>query len=134
MFFVEKDSNKNIEKLKECIASTLKKQNHWGENVPIAWTQLESFLKKKKEVTRACLFSNLLDDVKKEDNQLWNSRHDLITALKFFHDTGVILFRKEIENVIILDVQWFFDAFKTLLWTKDTTKKRMSITSNSLKV
>lgn len=84
MFFVEKDSNKNIEKLKECIASTLKKQNHWGENVPIAWTKLESFLKKKKEVTRACLFSNLLDDVQKEDNQLWNSRHDLITALKFF--------------------------------------------------
>lgn len=120
VFFVEKDSNKNIEKLKECIASTLKKQNHWGENVPIAWTKLESFLKKKKEVTRACLFSNLLDD----DNQLWNSRHDLITALKFFHDTGVILFRKEIENVIILDVQWFVDAFKNIIMDERHNKEK----------
>lgn len=125
VFFVEKDSNKNIEKIKECIVSTLKKQNHWGKNVPIAWTKLESFLKKKTEVTKACLFLNLLDDVQKEDHQLWNSRHDLITALTFFHDTGVILFRKEIENVIILDVQWFVDAFKNIIMD-ERHKKEMN--------
>lgn len=48
-----------------------------------------------------------------------NCKEDLITALKFFNDTGLILFRKEIqnekENVIILDVQWFVDAFKRII-------------------
>lgn len=67
----------------------------------------------------------MLDDVQKEDHQLWNSRHDLITALTFFHDTGVILFRKEIENVIILDVQWFVDAFENIIMD-ERHKKEMN--------
>lgn len=51
-----------------------------------------------------------------------NCKEDLITALKFFNDTGLILFREEIqnenENVVILDVQWFVDAFKRIIMDK----------------
>lgn len=47
------------------------------------------------------------------------SKEELITALEFFNDTGLILFRNEIENenenVVILDVQWFVNAFKCII-------------------
>lgn len=101
--------------LKDYIAFTMTKQNHWGEHVPVAWTKLESFLKKIRERIKICLFSCLLETVKKSKDLQTDTEEELKTALKFFHDTGVILFRKEIENIIILDVQWFVDAFRCIV-------------------
>lgn len=89
--------------------------NHWGEHVPVAWTKLESVLRKMRESIKICRFSNLLNNVLKLDELKINTKEELLTALKFFHDTGVIFFQKEIENVIILDVQWFVDAFKCII-------------------
>lgn len=89
--------------------------NHWGENVPIGWTKLESVLRKMSESMKICRFSNLLEKVLKFEEIKINNKEELLAALKFFHDTGVIFFRKEIENNIILDVQWFVDAFKCII-------------------
>lgn len=115
VFSIEKKSNKNIKNLKMCIASTLKFQDQWGENVPIAWAKLESFLRKMRERKKICFILDLLKDIQKADDQLLKNREELVIALKFFNDVGVILFQMEVENVVILDVQWFVDAFKCII-------------------
>lgn len=89
--------------------------SNWGENVPVAWTKLESVLRKMRQSIKVYHFSNLLENVTKSEDVQINTKEELLTALKFFHETGVIFFRKEIEKVIILDVQWLVDAFKCII-------------------
>lgn len=104
-----------MKELKMCIAETLKSEDHWGENVPVAWTRLESVLHKLREHFKIFNFANLLEHIQKVDVIQINTERDLITALKFFNDTGVILFKDEIKDIIILNVQWFVDAFKCII-------------------
>ena len=118
LFSIMKNANKNMEDLKKCIASTMKSQRHWGEDVPITWTKLESALKRLKEDKKIYLFSDLLRDVKNSNDFNINDEEKLNNALEFFHETGVILFSSETEN-IILDVQWFVDAFKCIILDKE---------------
>lgn len=100
---------------KMCIAETLKSEDHWGENVPVAWTRLESVLHKLREHFKIFNFANVLEHIQKVDVIQINTERELITALKFFNDTGVILFKDEIKDIIILNVQWFVDAFKCII-------------------
>lgn len=115
VFFVEKSSDKNLSDLKNCIASTMKGMSSWGEHVPYAWAKLESVLREMRRSIKVCRFSNLLEYVTKKKVVKIKTKKDLLTALKFFHERGVIFFRNEIEKVIILDVQWFVDAFKCII-------------------
>ena len=115
LFSFKKKSNKNVNDFKQCLVSTVKKQSHWGEKVPISWTKLESVLKTLKEGSKVFLFSNLLKIVLKTNDLEINSEEDLINALTFFNEIGVILFRTDIKYMIILDVQWFVDAFKCII-------------------
>jgi hypothetical protein len=104
-----------MEELKKCIAATLKSQNHWGELVPVAWSKLESILIKLREKRKIILFKNLLEMVQKTPDVPINSVDELQITLKFFHETGVVLYRREIENIIILDVQWLVNAFQCII-------------------
>ena len=113
IYSFQKQSDKNVEAFKECLADTVKSQSHWGERVPISWTKLEAVLKKLKESNYVVSFSNLLRLVL--DLKI-NKEEDLLNALIFFNDTGVILFRSEIKDIIILDVQWLVDAFKRIIF------------------
>lgn len=119
IFSVEKEHDRNIDDLKRCIVSTLTSLDHWGENVPIAWNKLEYVLRTKSKFLKVYSFSDLEKEAGIADEIFMNCKEDLITALKFFNDTGLILFRKEIqnenENVVILDVQWFVNAFKCII-------------------
>ena len=122
VFSVEKKSNKNMENLKKCITSTVKSQSHWGEKVPISWSNLESMLKKLRKDSNLYLFSDLLRDVQNMSELKIENENDLILALTFFHETGVILFRKEIKDIVILSVQWFIDAFKCIILDEEHMK------------
>ncbi|XP_078321834.1 uncharacterized protein LOC144621833 isoform X2 [Crassostrea virginica] len=115
LFSTEKNSNKNMDNLKKCIASTVKSLNHWGEEVPISWSKLESMFKKLREYRKIYLLSDLLGDVQNMKDLRIENEKDLIIALTFFHETGVIVFSKEVKTFIILDVQWFVDAFKCII-------------------
>lgn len=110
---MEKTSDKNLKNLKKCIASTLKLQDHWGKGIPKTWTKVESVLKMKRRSFKMCSISSILEDLKRIDDQLINNDDELVTVLMYFHDTGVILFQEDLEE-IILDVQWFADAFKSI--------------------
>nr|XP_022305965.1 uncharacterized protein LOC111112627 isoform X3 [Crassostrea virginica] len=115
LFSFEKESNKNENDFKKCLVSTMKLQPYWGERVPISWTKLESVLKTLKEGSKVFPFSNLFRIVSKTKDLGINSEMDLLIALTFFNETGVILFQAEIKDIIILDVQWFVDAFKCII-------------------
>nr|XP_022308521.1 uncharacterized protein LOC111114492 isoform X2 [Crassostrea virginica] len=119
IFSFEKLSDKNVEAFKECLAATVKSQSHWGESVPISWTKLEAVLKKLKESSNVISFSNLLKYFSETNDRKRNKEEYLLNALMFFNDTGVILFRPEIKDIIILDVQWLVDAFKRIIFDKE---------------
>ena len=127
LFSFEKKSNKNVDDIKKCLVSIVKTQSHWGEKVPISWTKLESVLKTLKEGSKKNLkegskvfpFSSLLVNVLKTNDLGINSEEDLVNALTFFNETGVILFRNDIKNIIILDVQWFVNAFKRIIFDEE---------------
>nr|XP_022305933.1 uncharacterized protein LOC111112614 isoform X2 [Crassostrea virginica] len=116
IFSFQKQSEKNVEDFKECLAATVKSQSHWGERVPISWTKHEAVLKKLKESNNVVSFSDLLRYVSETNDRKRNKEEDLLNALIFFNDTGVILFRSEIKDIIILNVQWFVDAFKHIIF------------------
>lgn len=111
---MEKKPDKNMKDLKECIVSTLKSQDHWGRNIPEAWSKIKSVLMMKRRSIKMCNMSSILDDLNMVDDQRINNDDEFVTALMYFHDTRVILFRKDSEE-IILDVQWFVDAFKNIV-------------------
>ena len=119
VFSFEKLSNKNVEDFKKCLVSTVNLQSHWGEKVPISWTKLESVLRKLKEISKVFPFSALLINILKTNDLRINNEEDLLNALMFFNDTGVILFRAEIKDIIILDVQWLVDAFKRIIFDEE---------------
>nr|XP_034313108.1 uncharacterized protein LOC117684562 isoform X1 [Crassostrea gigas] len=114
VFSLEKTSDKNLKDLKKCIASTLKLQDHWGKGIPKTWTKIECVLKMKRRSFKMCSISSILEDLKRIDDHLINNDDELVTVLMYFHDTGVILFQEDLEE-IILDVQWFADAFKSIV-------------------
>lgn len=96
-FSVEKKSDKNMKDLKECIVSTLKSQDHWGKNIPEAWSKIKSVLMMKRRSIKMCNMSSILDDLNMVDDQRINNDDEFVTALMYFHDTRVILFRKDSE-------------------------------------
>ena len=124
LFSFRKKSSKNVNDFKKCLVSTVKKQSHWGEKVPISWTKLESVLKTLKECSKVIPFSNLLGIVLKTNALEINSEEDLINALTFFNETGVILFQTDIKYLIILDVQWFVEAFKCIILDEEHVKEK----------
>ena len=115
VFSVEKNSDKNMEDLKTCIVSTMKLENHWGETIPISWAKLDSMLKTLRRSRNIYLFSNLFRDVQNANYVGIHDEEELRTALTFFHETGVILFRSAKKDIIILNIQWFLDAFKCII-------------------
>ena len=124
MFSFEKESNKNVDNFKRCLASTVKTQSHWGEEVPISWTKLESVFKHLQKGCKVFPFSILLRIVLRTNDLGINNAEDLLNALTFFNETGVILFQSEIKHVIILDIQWFVDAFKCIILDEKHVKDK----------
>lgn len=121
-------SKKGINDLKEFIASTLTSLDHWGVNVPLAWNKLEYFLGMLRKSSNIYSFSDLQKGARTVDEIFMKNKEELITALEFFNDTGLILFRNDLENenknAIILDVQWFVNAFKCIIMDKEHRKHR----------
>ncbi|XP_062614303.1 probable serine/threonine-protein kinase pats1 [Saccostrea cucullata] len=106
--------NEGIEKIKESIVDVVRKLDHWGKMLPHSWAMFENFFQEKKYLKiinkRILLGFNeaLPQDIKLE------TEDDINTMLQFFHDIREILYFNQefLREMIILDVQWFADAFK----------------------
>ncbi|XP_062580657.1 uncharacterized protein LOC134242573, partial [Saccostrea cucullata] len=120
-FAIGFNENEGIEKIKLSIVDVVQKLDHWGEVLPHSWAMFENFFQEKKYLKiinkRVLLAFNeaLPQDIKLEIVE------DINTMLQFFHDIREILFFNQefLREVIILDVQWFADAFKNVITDKN---------------
>ncbi|XP_062590375.1 uncharacterized protein LOC134251988 [Saccostrea cucullata] len=121
MFAVGFHENQCIEKIKLSVVDVVQKLDHWGEKLPHSWAMFENFFQEKKN----------LKIIKKETLLAFNealpqelklgTQEDTNIMLQFFHDIREILhFDQEyLGGIIILDVQWFADAFKNVITDKN---------------
>ncbi|XP_061193809.1 uncharacterized protein LOC133202049 [Saccostrea echinata] len=110
-----------IEKIKLSIVNVVQKLDHWGEKLPHSWAMFENFFQEKKhlkiinKVVLLAFNEALPQEIKLERDE------DINIMLMFFHDIKELLhFDQEFLNeIIILDVQWFADAFKNVITDKN---------------
>ncbi|XP_062571888.1 probable serine/threonine-protein kinase pats1 [Saccostrea cucullata] len=124
-FAVGFHDNESIEKLKLSIADVVCKLDHWGEELPQSWAMFETFFREErinKILSRGELES--FNETLPEGIKL-NAIEDVDAMLQFFHDIREIMnFNQQFLNeVIILDVQWFADAFKNVITDKNHAKE-----------
>ncbi|XP_061190973.1 uncharacterized protein LOC133199113 [Saccostrea echinata] len=117
--------NESIKKIKLSILDVVRKLDHWGEELPQSWAMFEKFFQEKKNVkilNKAEL--QRFNDALPEGIKL-QTVEDINVMLQFFHDSREILhFDQEFLNVvIILDVQWFADAFKNVITDENHAKE-----------
>ncbi|XP_062569597.1 uncharacterized protein LOC134231629 [Saccostrea cucullata] len=120
-FAVGFHDNESLEKLKLCIADLVCKLDHWGEEFPQSWAMFETFFQEKKIckiLSRVELQS--FNETLPEGIKL-HTIEDMDAMLQFFHDIRELMhFNQQFLNkVIILDVQWFADAFRNVITDKN---------------
>lgn len=103
-----------IENVRKCIVRTAKSLSHWGEKIPIKWTIFEHIVKENKEKSMKILSRNELK-TKEEFQSLKEIEVD--DMLRYFKEIGLIIYFVEegLKENIIIDVQWFVDAFKNII-------------------
>ncbi|XP_061193678.1 probable serine/threonine-protein kinase pats1 [Saccostrea echinata] len=123
-FAVGFHDNESIEKIKRSILDIVPKLDHWGEELPQSWAMFEKFFQEKRNfkiLSKAELqrFNEALPEGIKLQTD------DINVMLQFFHDIRELLhFGQEFLNeVIILDVQWFADAFKNVITDENHAKE-----------
>ncbi|XP_061195128.1 uncharacterized protein LOC133203347 [Saccostrea echinata] len=100
--------------LKNCIAS-IAKEDRWKETIPVDWALCEITLRdlrlqKKRIISKEDFQKECFHKIKEKYTQVPD-------ILKFFHEIGIILNFKEkkLSNIVIIDIQWFVDAFKYII-------------------
>ncbi|XP_062575812.1 uncharacterized protein LOC134237688 [Saccostrea cucullata] len=104
----------SIEFLRKCIVETVNRMPQWGEVIPLKWVNLEKVLNEMKRNRRRVISVQHLKELKNVDLP---SNKDLYDGLRFLHEIGQIVYfaDEKMKNVIIVDVQWFVDAFKYII-------------------
>ncbi|XP_056015018.1 uncharacterized protein LOC125676214 isoform X1 [Ostrea edulis] len=110
-------------------------KNRWAENIPKEWAFMEIEIPKKKSAQRIedidilsikmpkneTVRKNFLRSMKwvftNMPMEFQKAVHDM---LRYYHDAGKILYFNEmaLQKLIIIDVQWFVDAFKNIITDK----------------
>lgn len=122
---------KDLKELKNCIAEIVNSDKNQIVSVSSAWAIFERYLLIKKRENKIMKRGQLLafnETVLKE-----KKIHDdeITELLKFLNKAGTVLFFEEerLKDTIILDFQWFLNAFKSIInydveLAKPSDKKR----------
>ncbi|XP_062598536.1 uncharacterized protein LOC134259928 [Saccostrea cucullata] len=104
----------SIERLRKCITETVEMMPQWGEVIPLKWANLEKVLIEMKENGRKVISVQKIKGLKDIDLPI---DKDLDDGLRFLHEIGQIVYfaDEKMKNVIIVNVQWFVDAFKYII-------------------
>ncbi|XP_061192318.1 uncharacterized protein LOC133200551 [Saccostrea echinata] len=111
-----KEELRELEKVRRYIAKTTKSLSHWGEKVPKQWSDFEEIIREKQG-----LKISSREELKKFSEYFLED--DFNDMLKFYHEIGMILYFPDLGPDVILDIQWFVDAFKYII----TDRKHVSI-------
>ncbi|XP_062577673.1 probable serine/threonine-protein kinase pats1 isoform X2 [Saccostrea cucullata] len=103
-----------IDRVKKSIVETVQNLPHWGEEVPLKWFELEKSLSKRKANGEKVLKWLELKEAAKSFSI---DEDDFNDVLRFLHEIGKILYFSvdKLKNTIIIDVQWFVNAFKYII-------------------
>ncbi|XP_061193211.1 uncharacterized protein LOC133201424 [Saccostrea echinata] len=104
----------SVECLRKCIVKTVESMPQWGEVIPLKWANLEKVLNQMKENKKRVISVQYLKELKNVDLPC---DKDLEDGLRFLHEIGQIVYfaEEKMKDVIIVDVQWFVDAFKYII-------------------
>ncbi|XP_062611415.1 probable serine/threonine-protein kinase pats1 [Saccostrea cucullata] len=104
----------SIDLVKKCIVETVQKLPHWGEEVPLKWFELEKSINEKKRNGEKILKWSELKETARDFSIDEDDLHDV---LRFLHEIGKIIHFSvdKFKETIIIDVQWFVDAFKYII-------------------
>ncbi|XP_061193746.1 uncharacterized protein LOC133201976 [Saccostrea echinata] len=125
MFAVGFNENECIENIKLSVVNVVQKLDHWGEKLPHSWALFENFFQEKKTlkmINKETLLA--FNEVLPQELKL-ETDEDINTMVQFFHDIREILYfdQESLRGIIILDVQWFADAFKNVITDKNHAAK-----------
>ncbi|XP_061193662.1 uncharacterized protein LOC133201885 [Saccostrea echinata] len=120
-FAIGFNDNEGIENIKLSILDVVGELDHWGEELPRSWAMFETFFQEKKKLkilridTLTAFNEALPEGIKLQTIE------DINVMLQFFHDIREILYfvQEFLQELIILDVQWFADAFKNVITDKN---------------
>ncbi|XP_048765229.2 uncharacterized protein LOC125673020 [Ostrea edulis] len=110
---LSKEQEDSIDKVRKCIVQTATSLPHWGEKIPIQWSYFEQIAHKYKKYEKILKRKDLWD----MDKIQFSDENDMDDMLRFYQEIGQIIYFSDegLRDVIILDVQWFVDAFKAII-------------------
>lgn len=108
---------KKLTGIKKCIAKIVKHPCYSEQNIRPVWAIFELILQKKKERKHFILRSELLFYNRQLRKEIRLDDGEITKMLSFLHRVGTLLYFEDdgLEEVIILDIQWFLDAFKCII-------------------
>ncbi|XP_062611413.1 uncharacterized protein LOC134273234 [Saccostrea cucullata] len=96
-------------------------EQRWNENIPIEWFNFGIEINQIKISARIMKISEIKKEVpettaqgQKGEDRVLVGKHDM---LRYYHDAGKALYfyEEDLKDEVIIDVQWFVDAFKHII-------------------
>ncbi|XP_062606508.1 uncharacterized protein LOC134268289 [Saccostrea cucullata] len=116
--FPENESKlEDVNEIKNCIASLVKKSKYWKLNMRSAWAIFENIVEQEKKQRKILSRDRLSMYIRSLQPEFRMSEDEITEMLLFLHRVGALLYIDEenVRNTIILDVQWFVNAFKYII-------------------
>lgn len=106
----------NLSDIKKCIAKLVRDSKSFEERIRPAWAIYEHILQRKK-TQRIISREELSEKNVKLSEEFRMNEEEVTKMLCYLHRVGTVLYFDEegINETIILDIQWFVNAFKSLI-------------------
>lgn len=106
----------NLTDIKKCIAKLVRGSTSFEEQIRPVWAIFEHILQRKK-IQRIISRKMLAEINSRLNEELRINEAEIPKMLCFLHRVGTLLYfdEKGLNETVVLDIQWFVDAFKTII-------------------
>lgn len=106
----------NLTDIKKCIAKLVRDSTSFEERIRPVWAIFEHILQRRK--IKRIISRKMLTEINNRLNEeLRIDKAEIQKMLCFLHRVGTLLYfdEKGLNETVVLDIQWFVDAFKTII-------------------
>lgn len=106
----------NLTDIKKCIAKLVRDSTSFEERIRPVWAIFEHILQRRK--IKRIISRKMLTEINNRLNEeLRIDEAEIQKMLCFLHRVGTLLYfdEKGLNETVVLDIQWFVDAFKTII-------------------
>ncbi|XP_062599299.1 uncharacterized protein LOC134260769 [Saccostrea cucullata] len=123
----ENVSLESVEEIQKAIVDLVfseKNVLHWGIELPSSWVIFEKEIQQQKRKAKMISMSQLCMFNEQIHERLQFSESQLKDMLRYFHEIGIVVYfdMDGLRETVILDIQWFVDAFKHVITARTSTK------------